>query len=285
MVAHPGSATLVTDSHPLRNDSGATGNLGALVRLQRLCAAGNTLEEAILQGFFELAERDAFAIWWYNRLQRPGVDLDSFGDEYLASAPEYYSQYNREMWVLDLTGDLGIPAFVALSRRNDGAAEDIIYGAGAHTDPRIAALRAVCELNQCLTWVPRPDNTQTRYGVDDPMCLWWWKNGKLADHPHLAPAGDAGLRRSSDYPVPETEDMKEDVEWCRGLVEAKGMEFMVLDQTRPDIGMPVARVIVPGLRHFWERFAPGRLYDVPVEMGWRDSPAGETELNPVPVIA
>ena len=32
------------------------------------CAAGNTLAEAVLQGFYELAERDAFAIWWYNRL-------------------------------------------------------------------------------------------------------------------------------------------------------------------------------------------------------------------------
>ena len=249
------------------------------------CAAGNTLEEAVLQGFFELVERDAVAIWWYNRLQRPGVDLDSFADEYLASAPGYYHQYNREMWLLDLTGDLGIPAFVALSRRNDGAAEDIIYGAGAHTDPRIAALRAVCELNQCLTWVPRPGNANRGYGVDDPMCLWWWKNGKLADHPHLAPAGDVRLSQSSDYSVPDTEDLRDDVEWCRGLVEAGGMEFLVLDQTRPDIGMPVARVIVPGLRHFWERFAPGRLYDVPVEMGWRDCPAGEAELNPVPVIA
>ncbi len=63
------------------------------------------------------------------------------------------------------------------------------------------------------------------------------------------------------------------------------MEFLVLDQTRPDIGMPVARVIVPGLRHFWERFARGRLYDVPVEMGWRDSPVAEADLNSIPVIA
>ena len=117
------------------------------------------------------------------------------------------------------------------------------------------------------------------------MCLWWWKNGKLADHPYLAPAGDARLSQSSDYSVPDTADLRDDVEWCRGLVEARGMEFLVLDQTRPDIGMPVARVIVPGLRHFWERFAPGRLFDVPVEMGWRDCPAGEAELNPVPVIA
>ena len=249
------------------------------------CAAGNTLEEAILQGFFELVERDAFAIWWYNRSRRPGVDLESFGDDYLAAAQDYYRGHHRDMWVLDATSDLGIPAFVALSRRTDSETEDIIYGAGAHMDPHIAALRAVCEMNQCLTWVPRPGDKKPRYGVDDPMCLWWWKNGTLADNPHLAPVPDAAPRDAADYPVPETTDLREDVERCRALVEAKGMEFLVLDQTRPDIGMPVVRVIVPGLRHFWERFAPGRLYDVTVEIGWRERPLTEAELNPVPVIA
>ena len=63
------------------------------------------------------------------------------------------------------------------------------------------------------------------------------------------------------------------------------MELLVLDQTRPDIGMPVVRVIVPGMRHFWERLAPGRLYDVPVDMGLRESALAEAELNPTPVIA
>ena len=46
-------------------------------------AAGNTLEEAVLQGFLELVERDAVALWWYNRVKRPEVDLDSFADPYL----------------------------------------------------------------------------------------------------------------------------------------------------------------------------------------------------------
>ena len=248
------------------------------------CAAGNTLEEAILQGFFELAERDAFAIWWYNRLRLPAVALDSFGDDYLAAAAGIYRGYGRDMWVLDATADLGIPAFVALSRRTDAEAEDIIYGAGAHSDPRVAALRAVCEMNQCLTWVPRPGG-EGRYGVDDPMCLKWWKTAKLADHPYLAPDPGAPPRGIADYPVPETGDLRDDVEGCRALVEARGMEFLVLDQTRPDIGMPVVRVVVPGMRHFWERFAPGRLYDVPVEMGWRRDPLAEDDLNPVPVIA
>jgi ribosomal protein S12 methylthiotransferase accessory factor YcaO len=59
------------------------------------------------------------------------------------------------------------------------------------------------------------------------------------------------------------------------------MEMLVLDQTRPDIGLPVVKVIVPGLRHFWTRFAPGRLYDVPVKMGWLERPLTEDELNPM----
>ncbi len=248
------------------------------------CAAGNTLEEAILQGFYELAERDAFAIWWYNRLCMPAVDLESFGDDYLASAPDYYRRREREMWVLDVTADLGIPAFVAVSRRAGGDTEDIIYGAGAHADPRIAALRAVCELNQCLTWLPGPGGGSNP-AIDDPLALWWWKTARLADHPYLAPAAGAPPRGKADYPLPDTADAREDVERCRALVEARGMEFLVLDQTRPDIGMPVVRAIVPGLRHFWERLAPGRLYDVPVEIGRREAPLEESELNPVPVIA
>ena len=62
------------------------------------------------------------------------------------------------------------------------------------------------------------------------------------------------------------------------------MEVLVLDQTRSDIGIPVARVIVPEMRHFWPRFAPGRLYDVPVEMGWLDAPHAEADLNPSAVV-
>ena len=249
------------------------------------CAAGNTLEEAILQGFYELVERDAFAIWWYNRLRAPAVDLSSFDDEFLASAADYYGRCERELWVLDVTSDIDIPCFVALSRRPEGRTEDIVYGAGAHADPRIAALRAICELNQCLTWLPRLGQADGRPAIDDPLALRWWKTARLADCSWLGPAPGAPPRNASQYPAMETADTRDDVEHCRRLVEARGMEFLVLDQTRPDIAMPVARVIVPGMRHFWARFAPGRLYDVPVSMGRRKRPLAESDLNPAPVIA
>ena len=247
------------------------------------CAAGNTVEEAILQGFFELVERDAFGCWWYNRARLPEADLDSFGDPYLSSSKKYYGEHNRELWLLDATVDLRIPVYVAISRRTDKKAQDILYSAGAHTDPKIAALRAVCELNQYMSAVRDAKDDGSGYLVDDPESLWWWKNATLEEQSYLAPAPDARVSVASDYPAPQTADLRDDVEHCRAIVEAKGMEFIVLDQTRPDIGMPVARAIVPGMRHFWARYAPGRLYDVPVDMGWLDKPTAEKDMNPIPV--
>jgi oxazoline/thiazoline synthase len=76
-------------------------------------------------------------------------------------------------------------------------------------------------------------------------------------------------------------DRREQVLACVKLAERFGLDFLVLDQTRPDIQVPVVRVIVPGLRHLHRRFAPGRLYDVPVNLGLRKRPLREGELNPL----
>jgi ribosomal protein S12 methylthiotransferase accessory factor len=69
------------------------------------------------------------------------------------------------------------------------------------------------------------------------------------------------------------------VKACVRLAERAGLDFLVLDQTRPDIEAPVVRVIVPGLRHFYRQFGPGRLYDVPVKLGLRNRPLAEHEAQ------
>lgn len=85
------------------------------------CAAGGNLSEAILQGFCELVERDSVALWWYHRSRMPGVDLASFGDPWTAACVDHHANaLGRELWALDLTADLGVPTFAAVSRRVDG---------------------------------------------------------------------------------------------------------------------------------------------------------------------
>ena len=120
------------------------------------CAAGLVPEEAVLQGLLELLERDAVAIWWYNRLQRPAVDLDSVDDPYVSALRQHYNSAQRELWALDISNDFGVPTFAAVSRRVDKAEEDIIYGFGAHLDPAVALSRALTEMNQSLEAVPAP---------------------------------------------------------------------------------------------------------------------------------
>ena len=62
----------------------------------------------------------------------------------------------------------------------------------------------------------------------------------------------------------------------------RGLEVIALDQTRPEVGVPVFRVVCPGLRHPWKRLAPGRLYEAPVALGWIPRKNREEDLNPIP---
>ena len=238
------------------------------------CAAGNTIEEAIAQGFLELVERDAYAIWWYNRVQRPEVDLGQFDDSYIRDLQNQFTEAGRRLWVLDVTSDLGIPTFVAVSHWMQNGQENIEFGSGAHFDTRIALLRALTELNQFLSIGLMGGATGEKSSLDGTTPL------RLGDHPYLTSSGKSpiqpGLGSKFDHL-----DTREQVTACVRLAEQAGLDFLVLDQTRLDIDVPVVRVIVPGLRHFYRRFAPGRLYDVPVKLGWRDRPLPENELNPI----
>ena len=245
-------------------------------------AAGHSIEEAIVQGFMELVERDCVALWWYNRIQRPAVNLDSFDEPYLQNLRNYYRSQNQELWVLDISNDFNIPSFVAIVRRDDPTSEAIALGFGTHFDPKIAMLRAATELNQFVGMLAR-HTIDPDLDFINPDLEHWYKEATLANQPYLVPDSRSEPKVYADYPKYDSNDLQQDVLNCVEIAAQLGLETLVLDQTRPDIGLNVVKVIVPGLRHFWSRFAPGRLYDVPVQMGWLTEPLTEEQLNPIPM--
>jgi len=238
------------------------------------CAAGNTIEEAIVQGFLELVERDSYAIWWYNRLRRPQVDLGQFNDSYVRDLQSQLTETGRRLWVLDVTSDLGIPSFVAIMHWMHNSQENIEFGSGAHFDTRIALLRALTELNQFLSIGLMGGRTGEKSSLDGSTPL------RIQDHPFLTPSDDPAVQPGFGSKVGRL-NSREQVTACVRLAKRKGLDFLVLNQTRPDIDVPVVRVIVPGMRHFYRRLAPGRLYDVPVKLGLRDRRLPENEVNPL----
>ena len=84
----------------------------------------------------------------------------------------------------------------------------------------------------------------------------------------------------TDLPSTGTRRIDELVERQVDILDRVGVETIIINQTRPEIELAVAKVITPGLRHFWRRAAPGRLYDTPVKLGWIDRALSEDELNP-----
>jgi bacteriocin biosynthesis cyclodehydratase domain-containing protein len=245
-------------------------------------AAGSSMEEAILQGFCELVERDAVALWWYHRSRVPGVDLESFTDPWLAALRAHYAgPLRRRLWALDLTADLGIPTYAAVSAATDRPGEDVIVGFGAHLDPAAALTRALTELNQFLPAVQgRGSNGSTRYAVADPETLDWLRTVRTADEPWLCPDPDQAPTTAARPGIAPTGDLAEDVRGCVRIAAAAGLEVIVVDQSRPDIELAVCKVVVPGLRHFWRRLGPGRLWTVPAQLGRTPLAADEHGANP-----
>lgn len=245
-------------------------------------AAGSSIEDATVQGFLELVERDAASMWWYNRTRHPAVDLDAFEEPWVKEMRAAYARMHRELWVLDITSDFDIPVMVAISRRIDKPTEDIAFGFGAHFDPSIAFRRAVTELTQLLPLAAQATR-EGGYATSDPELLSWWTKSTVANQPYLRPDPATPARTPRDFDYTPRSDLREDVEACKALVLAHGMELFVLDQTRPDVALPVVKVIVPGMRHFRARLAPGRLFDVPVTQGHLNAPRLYGELNPIPL--
>jgi oxazoline/thiazoline synthase len=239
------------------------------------CAAGNTIEEAIVQGFLELVERDAYAIWWYNRSQRAEVDLSQFDDSYVRDLHTQLADAGRKLWVLDVTSDLGVPTYVAILHWMQNGQENIEFGSGAHFDKRIALLRTLTELNQFLSIGLMGGGSGEKPSLDGVTPL------RLQEYPFLAPSNQPIiLPGSSQSQVGVLDNTRDQVLACVDIARRAGLDFLVLNQTRPDVEVPVVRVIVPGLRHFYRRFGPGRLYDIPVKLGLRDRPLPESELTP-----
>ena len=229
------------------------------------CAAGNTLEEAILQGFLELVERDAAAIWWYGEIRRPAVDLGGLGAQSLARIARSLGAPWR-YWALDLTHDFGIPVVAAIGRHR--ATGDWAIGFGCSPNPVLACERALTEMSQLIAAGKKfsvPPHSGDPEGA--PRFLMPAEEGGAA--PTRPPAATAAGA-----------DIAKEIERCVRIAASLGMETVVLDHTRPDIPLRTVKVVVPGLCHIWPELGNPRLYRVPVAMGWRDTPLQESDLNP-----
>lgn len=226
------------------------------------CAAGNTLEEAVLQGFLELIERDAVAVWWYNRVSRPAVCLDELNVDELRKIKNALDEH-WDYWILDLTHDFGIPVVVAVGKNKMN--HEFRLGFGAHPEIAIACTRALTELYQIIV-INKQHKTAFKFS-------------QIADQSFLYPAANVSQKVFKDFPVLVSEDIKEDVEYCMAQTARLGFDLFVVNTTRPAALLHTVKVIIPGLIFIWPELGNSRLFDLPVQLSWQAAKLSESELN------
>jgi ribosomal protein S12 methylthiotransferase accessory factor YcaO-like protein len=135
-----------------------------------------------------LVDRDAASIWWYNQVSRPAIEMGSFGDAYFEALVADHAKIGWNLWLLDLTNDLNIPACVALAHRAEG--DRFAIGFGCHVDQRLAVERALTRSESAV-------RTRRPGSCDASMKTSCWTRGR--------PTGRENRTRGEpvEYLVPE----------------------------------------------------------------------------------
>jgi ribosomal protein S12 methylthiotransferase accessory factor len=203
------------------------------------------MEEAVFHALSEVIERDAWSLVEASR--DTGATVENIDDPTSVEMQKKFADAQVEVRVRDITSDIGIPTMAAVA--DDVLLKDpmlLTIGIGTHTSARIAVMRALTEVAQSrLTQIhgAREDTTlaelRKRMGYDRAKRInaYWFR-----DNGHV----DYGTITSYD-----SDDFLTDIHFILDALSNKGLDrVIVVDLTREEIGIPVVRVIVPGLEVF-----------------------------------
>jgi YcaO-like protein with predicted kinase domain len=224
-------------------------------------ASGNTLIEAISQGICEVIERDAMALWKVRKKKGANgnrLDLESVDDAACRETLAKFERAGLSVAVWDITSDIKIATFACLALPLDDVTMwhcSVAAGYGSHPAREVALLRALTEAAQTrLTLISglRDDFRGDTYEqLLDPDVI----KSKRKEVRHSAPT-----RRFSEVPSRNEEIFEKDVNWELKCLSKAGLQrVVVIDLTKPEFGLPVVRVIVPGLEPIpASGYSPGR---------------------------
>ncbi len=223
-------------------------------------ASGNHHLEAIVHALCEVIERDATTLW-FQREQPPETRVDpaTVDDAGCRALLDRYAAADVQVAIWETTTDVGIPSFVCQIADLPGPryrAGSGAHGMGCHPDRRIALSRALTEAAQCrLTWISgaRDDARPEDYDA----------SAEAIEFEHACMAVRGPMRSFRNAPTLQASTFDADIDWLLAQLCRVGIAGAAwVDLTKPEFGIPVVRVIVPGLEPVgfgaaYARYRPG----------------------------
>jgi YcaO-like protein with predicted kinase domain len=221
---------------------------GALMMNDSGIASGNHPLEATSHGICELVERDAVTLWQLlgeeERAARR-IDPATVDDEPCRSVLDRFARAQIGVAVWEVTSDVELPTFyctIVDSAPNPWRGICPASGSGCHPSREVALLRALTEAAQARLTViagSRDDIGLATYARGHDQDLLAQTIAMMASKPR---------RTFREAPTHETPTIREDVSWELERLHHAGIEqVVVVDLSLPDVGIPVVRVVIPGL--------------------------------------
>jgi ribosomal protein S12 methylthiotransferase accessory factor len=212
-------------------------------------ASGNHLLEAVGAAICEVVERDAVAIWDARPTKDRGLarlDFPSVDDPDCRSLLDAYAKAGMAVRAWNVTSDIGIASFVCdIFPEVEDPSVDLprFRGAGCHPNRGIALSRALTEAAQVrLTHITgiRDDLPSSEYRKSPRERLGAALLDYLSSEAEPCSFGKA--------PTFETDDLAAEVHWSlEQLARAGADQVVAIDLTRLEYGIPVVKVVIPGL--------------------------------------
>ncbi|OGR19457.1 MAG: hypothetical protein A2X81_05005 [Desulfobacterales bacterium GWB2_56_26] len=206
-------------------------------------SAGNTLEEAALQGICEIVERHVCSVVNHQKLVTPKIDCDSVQDGVAKELLRKFKAQNIELYLNDFSLDTGVCTVgaLAIDRSTFPGKSEIVYTAGTTPDPEKALIRAITEIaqlagdfntnsNYVASGLPKPlSMEEVDYVTETPDTVTIQEMANLADN-----------------------NIRMEIENCIAALNKIGLEVLMIDVTHSGLEIPALYTIIPGA-HFRER--------------------------------
>jgi ribosomal protein S12 methylthiotransferase accessory factor len=216
-------------------------------------ASGNHAVEATVHGLCEVIERDAVTLWELvpaARRDERRLDLGTLPEGRLSDIVQTLSDKGVMLAAWDITTDVGLPCYTCTIVEDPDSPlwrpVPMFSGHGAHLDPQIALSRAIHEAIQGRL-------TAISGSRDDLFPTDYVKVGNRDDHARSVQAIRDGRTSLAMRPaaLPIGECIEDDLRTLLTRLQAVGVDTVVaVDLSRPEIGIPVVKVVVPGLEPY-----------------------------------
>jgi len=212
-------------------------------------SAGNSIEEAILQGICEIIERHVVSNIDLNKIDTATIKFDSITHPLAIELINKYKNIKMNLILKDFTLDMEIPTIGVIGYYEKGIDEyEWRYvAAGTHTDPIKALFRTLTELPQ---YIKNPPVMMSKY-IRSPkefIQTGFFEKGVIItgvlekeDSCYIENSTkEINFEKIKNY---SKQDIKDEIEMCVDILAKKGIEILVINKTHPVLNIPVVRVV------------------------------------------